>query len=399
MAAADSEVSVASLWESVDEERVLAPWEGRRVSQPGVPSLQDICCGVLARHLYALESLDYLPDHLSCKVRSAIQNDRRLISDDGLAVWLDAALASGNARRINLRWASSLTDAGLSVLAGNGAWSSSLVALDLGFCECVTDAGVQVLAPTLHALEALVLTGCRRCGDGACVALGRHAACIERIELELLHRVSDAGVQALVRGCPRLADLRLGGCKSVTGVSTSLIADHCAGRMHRLGLGGLVSLTDVDLEDVGRMSNLTRLELCACVKLSDTGVKQIGLLASRQAKAADRWEAGGRLGACPPLLAHLDLGGLCRMSDEALHKLATRARGVVAIDLRGCTRLSEDGLARVLAGVTAGGVQTGPIGSLAMPLLRSVTLTACGGATDNVVRRTEEARPGVQIVR
>ncbi len=177
MAAADSEVSVASLWESVDEERVLAPWEGRRVSQLGVPSLQDICCGVLARHLYALESLDYLPDHLSCKVRSAIQNDRRLISDDGLAVWLDAALASGNARRINLRWASSLTDAGLSVLAGNSAWSSSLVALDLGFCECVTDAGVQVLAPVAHA-AAVARVGAR----GATAALGvRGAQCLRNV--------------------------------------------------------------------------------------------------------------------------------------------------------------------------------------------------------------------------
>jgi hypothetical protein len=140
-----------------------------------VPTLQLLCCGVLARHLHELDSLDDLPYHLAAEVRGAIQRDRRLLSDDGLAVWMDAVFASAEARhaaqrRLNLRWAASLTDGGLGVLADQEAWSAALTLLDLGFCEQLSDAGVRTLAPSLHSLKTLVLTGCTRCGDGACEA-------------------------------------------------------------------------------------------------------------------------------------------------------------------------------------------------------------------------------------
>ena len=87
------------------------------------------------------------------------------------------------------------------------------------------------------------------------------------------------------------------------------------------------------------MSQLAHLELCACVKVSDAGVKQIGMLAARQVKAFDKWEAAGGSGGGggpPTLLRVLDLGGLARLSDSGLQKLTARARGLTTLDLRGC---------------------------------------------------------------
>ena len=121
-------------------------------------------------------------------------------------------------------------------------------------------------------------------------AIGHHCSLLERCELELLQRTTDLGVQALVRGCPGLSDLRLGGCAKLSNISTSLIADHCTGTMCRLGLGGLSTLNDVDLEDVGKITSLTWLDLCACPKVSDAGIKQVGLLAAKQMKAHALWE-------------------------------------------------------------------------------------------------------------
>ena len=60
--------------------------------------------------------------------------------------------------------------------------------------------------------------------------------------------------QAVVRGCRRLAELLLGGCHRLSSISTSLISDHLGNTLRRLGLGGLASICDVDLEDVGKVS-------------------------------------------------------------------------------------------------------------------------------------------------
>ena len=162
----------------------LPPWQITQ-SRRSVTSLQELCCGILARHLHQLESLDDLPDHLASLIRNAIQQDRRLLNDEGLRVWVEAVVANGQTRNISLRWSSNVTDHGLTVLASMGHWAAALETLDLAFCDSITDAGVQALAPTLQQLRALVLTGCTRCGDGACVAIGRNVATLERLEAEL----------------------------------------------------------------------------------------------------------------------------------------------------------------------------------------------------------------------
>ena len=141
----------------------------------GVPSLQELVCGWLARHLHALEEIDALPPHLAETVRNAIQRDRSLIACEGdLAVWLAAVSASGDATRLSLRWAAGLGDSALLLLARRPEWSRSLVSLDLGFCEEVTDVGVSSIAEGVLGLEVLVLAGCRRCGDRSAAAIGRH---------------------------------------------------------------------------------------------------------------------------------------------------------------------------------------------------------------------------------
>ena len=392
----------------------LPPWEAANSKAAAtVPSLQELVCGVLASHLDCFESLDVLPEHLAAVVRAHIQRDRRLLRDEGIAVWVEAVMAatspgtgpSASARKLNLRWAASLTDDGLKLLAENCAhWAGALVELDLGFCEGIGDAGVQAIAPSLGGLRALVLNGCRRCGDASLVAIGRNAPGLERLEADLLQRVTDHGIQAIVRGCPALLDLRIGGCSRISNISTSLIADHCSQRLTRLGVGGCHSLTDLDLEEVGKCRALTHLDLCACAKLSDAGLKSIGKLAERQLKAHRVWEdrraaAGGRP-PCgpPPTLTHLNLGGLGRMSDDALLKLTVRAAHLLELDVRGCSRLTEDGLAKALAGYSADGVQAAP--SLAMPKLTHLVLCGLpGSASERVIDLILRVRPKISLVR
>ena len=53
-------------------------------------------------------------------------------------------------------------------------------------------------------------------------------------------------------------------------LSPQLVADHTRTRLRRLGLGGLASLTDIDLEDVGKCAALEWLELRACAPAERT---------------------------------------------------------------------------------------------------------------------------------
>ena len=386
------------------------PWlrHTKKYAPPeGVPTLQELCCHVLAQHMHELCDLDWLPEHLADTVRAAIQRDRRLISDGGLGIWLGAVSRGGSTTRLTLRWASSLTDVGLRVLATQdfAEWASRLVELDLAYCELIGDNGVNAVAPCLNSLRALVLTGCTRCGDKSCEAIGMYIRTIERLELELLMGVTDVGVQAIVRGCSKtLTDLRVGGCSKVTSVSTDLIADHCRGTLRRLGLGGLSTLNDIDCESLGRCLGLASLELCACPRISDAGIKQLGMMAAKQMKAYTQWEqvnsGGGILkGKAPPpaTLTHLDLGGLQRLSDTALQKLLVRTTHLSELDLRGCSKLTPDGLATVFAGMTAQGVQASA--SLPVPELRVLTLSSVDAATERVVELIADARPALKLVR
>ena len=95
-----------------------------------VRTLQELVCAFLARHLHTLALLDDLPEHLAATVRASIRRDRSLLGDDGLGVWLDAVLETGDTRQLSLRWAQGLTDSGLGQLRSRAEWASTLVALD-----------------------------------------------------------------------------------------------------------------------------------------------------------------------------------------------------------------------------------------------------------------------------
>ena len=92
------------------------------------------------------------------------------------------------------------------------------------------------------------------------------------------------------------------------------------------------------MEDVGKCRGLQWLELRACAKLSDAGIKQVGLLLGRQHKALQQWQAGGAEdAAAPPVMTHLYLGGLGRLSDEA--RAARPALAACPFATSSCPRL------------------------------------------------------------
>ena len=90
----------------VDASDLLLQAERLTLSPPAtsgrVGTLQELVCTFLARHLHTLALLDDLPEHLAATVRASIRRDRSLLSDDGLGVWLDAVLETGDTRQLSL---------------------------------------------------------------------------------------------------------------------------------------------------------------------------------------------------------------------------------------------------------------------------------------------------------
>ena len=66
-----------------------------------------------------LEELEYLPPHLLAIVSNAVRDNRSLLNDSSLPMWLHNVLDEGG-EHLSLRWAARLTDAGVALLVTDG---------------------------------------------------------------------------------------------------------------------------------------------------------------------------------------------------------------------------------------------------------------------------------------
>jgi len=227
---------------------------------------------------------------------------------------------------LSLRGAISVTDAGFSFVFKE---CDSLEALDASFCERLGDAAVAVLSRSALVLKQLNLTGCRLITDRGCNDIGRLRR-LEQLELELCNKVSDLGVQSIARGCQQLKQLNLGGTKNLTNVSVQILADHCT-NLTELNLGGNPQLMDQDVMDICRkLMQLRSLQLRACWRVTDRGLKSVAALVKRQ-RTRGLSE-----------LSNLDLGGMARLTNAGARELLETTTGLTLLDLRGCKLLGQE---------------------------------------------------------
>ncbi|KXZ56981.1 hypothetical protein GPECTOR_1g886 [Gonium pectorale] len=215
-----------------------------------------------------------------------------------------AAGASGM-QTLLLTRCSHLTDAALVAIAGR---LGELQLLNVNHCHRITDAGLASLT-ALRSLSQLHLQKCPALTDVGVASL----APLRRLELlDLSHagpRVTGAGFVAFER---RRSGSRL----------SSLLLSHCAGLEDR-GLGALC----------GALRGLVRLEAAGCTALTDAGCSFLGHL---------------------PLLTAVDLSHCARVGDATLRAVA--GLGMLSIlKMPGCMRITDEGIAALVAGGGGGG--------------------------------------------
>ena len=174
-------------------------------------------------------------------------------------------------------------------------------------CKLLTD---DILRPILHSSRLLI-----------------------SLDLSECHHLTAAILQTVSVRCPRLARLILSDCHWV---SRTALVYHCAHQGRQPGQGIQFALPQLERvgSDNGTLKNastnpplyqLKEIDLTGCWELDDATVVQLALSF--------------------PRLASLRVGNIYSLTDQTLRGLATYSRELARLDLRGCWRVTDAGVA------------------------------------------------------
>ena len=128
--------------------------------------------------------------------------------------------ASSSLRRLDLSWNAIGDDTMVAV----GQSCPQLRELSIPNCTKVGDVGLRAIGLGCPGLVELDLEGCSEISDAAIVALVNDtSSALRKLRLQDCNRLTDASVEAIARGCPRLRILLLSGCHRITSKSLSAL--------------------------------------------------------------------------------------------------------------------------------------------------------------------------------
>lgn len=239
-----------------------------------------------------------------------------------------------------------LTDATLTAF---GRHCKFLRRIDVGWSVLVTDDGLSAFAAEANAdaLVSLGLAHCRRITDAGAVAVAQGLTGLVRLDLSYCARVTTHGVARLTHGLVHLKGLRLRGLPDVQDEAfqhSAAVDDRAMALQHMLrsvevlDLRDCTALTDGVLRALGEraIKRLRMLSLFGCEGLGGRGL--------------DACFQGGRHGAGFSIKS-LDLS-YTGADDRTVADVATYARGVEVLRLRGCTALTQRAVTESLASMS-----------------------------------------------
>jgi Leucine Rich repeat len=305
---------------------------------------------------------------------------------------------------LQLSTAVQLTDAGVAAvaehcpqirtlkIAGNhaitdravGALRScrSLEMLDLSFCSLLTDAAAKDLAalPALttlsvarwnvtdafvqdllcgggggggKALKDLNLAGCAAISDGALDHISVHAAeRMEALHLRQCRRVSDAGLELLVRSCTALRELDISCNDNITADAVGLLGE--MGSLRVLKASQMSNVSDAAVARLAAAGQLTSVRLSWCPLLTDAAADSLAgcrsLTEVNLSGVKLLTDAGVYALASLPALKRVKLTYCGRLSNAAVDALAGAANAPLKeVDVRSCRRIHAEKLEELRA--------------------------------------------------
>ncbi|KAL2338786.1 hypothetical protein Fmac_013232 [Flemingia macrophylla] len=349
---------------------------GGEKKRTSVPSLQELCLGILADNADAMVSLEGVPDELRHKLCKLLCDSRKMNSR-----FLELLL-SGSPTEIRLKDCSWLTEeqfaqsfqmcdtsrlevlqldqcgrcipdyALLGTLKESPRWLSRLTSLSLSGACRLSDKGLQVLVSSAPQLRSINLSQCSLLTSASldilanslgsllkelylddCLIIDAAQIVPALKKLEHLEVLSLAGIQTvsdefikeyIVASGHNMKELVLKDCEKLTDASIKVIAEHCPG-LCALDLICLDKLTDLS---IGYLANSCRtlrtLKLCRN-PFSDEAI------------AAFLEITGGSL-------KELSLNNIKKVDHQTTLSLARHAKNLHTLDLSWCRNLTDNEL-------------------------------------------------------
>ncbi|KAL8136107.1 hypothetical protein AgCh_010634 [Apium graveolens] len=244
-----------------------------------------------------------------------------LVGDQGVASLLSAASAVLSKVRFQ---ALNITDFSLAVI---GHYGKAITNLVLGGLQNVSQKGFWALgsARGLQSLESLLITSCRGTTDVSLEAIGKGCPNLKQMSLKKCCFVSDNGLVAFVKVAGSLKSLHLEECNRITQFGILGTLSNCVSKLKSLAFVKCMGIKDLALETptLTPCESLRSLTIQNCLAFGSASLAIVGKL-------------------CPQL-HHLDLSGLCAITDDGLLPLLESCEdGLVKVNLSDCLNLTDN---------------------------------------------------------
>jgi len=255
------------------------------------------------------------------KLQSITIKDCPRVGDQGIAGLLSSGcsvLAKVKLQVLNI------TDFSLAVI---GHYGKSITNLVLTGLQSVTQKGFWVMgsAQGLQMLSSLAITSCRGTSDLSLEALGKGCPNLKHMHLRKCCFVSDGGLVAFAKAAGSLESLQLEECNRITEVGILNALSNCNSKLKSLSIIKCMGIKDVPLETpcLSPCESLRSLSIKSCPWFNSSSLALVGKL-------------------CPQL-HHLDLSGVCGLTDSSLLPLLESCEGkLVKVNLSGCVNLTDE---------------------------------------------------------
>ncbi|XP_040567089.1 uncharacterized protein [Lepeophtheirus salmonis] len=253
-----------------------------------------------------------------------------------------------------------LSDTGVRTLASR---CPELRKVEFKNCKNITNESIQDLMTRCASIDHLDLSGSSLISTVNIKSLGppRSTAALigvpssqtlylRYLDLSDCTRLTDTGLDNVVRNAPHLQFLYLRRCLNLTDVGIKYIATFCLG-LKELSLCDVSAITDFGLYELSKLGpSLRYLSIAKCERITDSGVSQITRLCYKLRYLNIRGCESVSDGALVVLgdsigtrLRSLDLGK-CDITDEGLRNLAEKSCKLRKLSLKSCEMISDVGI-------------------------------------------------------
>ncbi|KAK8329290.1 hypothetical protein V6Z12_A11G309700 [Gossypium hirsutum] len=197
----------------------------------------------------------------------------------------------------------------------------NLRVLNLTCCHSITDTAISAIAYSCRSLVCLKVESCNMITEKGLCQLGSFCLLLEEIDLTDCCGVNDKGLEYLSR-CSELSCLKLGLCTNISNKGLSYIGSNCL-KIHELDLYRCSGIGDDGLEALSNgCKKLRKLNLSYCNAVSDRGLAYIGRLEE---------------------LSDLEMRALHKITGVGLEAVAVGCKKLADLDMKHCEKVGDSG--------------------------------------------------------